>query len=213
LDRENTSAHFTFSVALSHAYSSSRAFRIQAALKTFFATCVRKSTAYFTWSGGASGAYPRISIFCHDAFQTFLAEYCSDPATHFTWAGGLPGCERVQNRQSKKQGDGYDVSAHGYLPRRSDIDTGSKVLALEFEWNLCRVTRNPNKCTFCEREGNEFIREQMLESRFPHHGGICENVVWRDRTPSTIDQPPSFKVGKANSVSIEHAETDVRLFG
>ena len=57
------------------------------------------------------------------------------------------------------------------------------------------------------------IREQLIEFRFPHHGGICENVVWRDQTPSTIDQPPSFKVGKANSVSIEHAETDVSLFG
>jgi hypothetical protein len=52
------------------------------------------------------------------------------------------------------------------------------------------------------------VRKQLLESRFPHHSGIRQNFVWRNRAPSAIDQPPSFKVGEANSIVIEHAKTD-----
>ena len=52
------------------------------------------------------------------------------------------------------------------------------------------------------------LREYLLEFRFPHYSGIGENLAWRNRPPSAINQPPSFKVGEANSVSIEHSEFD-----
>ena len=51
------------------------------------------------------------------------------------------------------------------------------------------------------------MRKHLLEFFFPHHGSIGENLAWRNRPPSAINQPPSFKVGEANSVSIEHSES------
>ena len=53
------------------------------------------------------------------------------------------------------------------------------------------------------------MREQLIESGFPHHSGIQEDLIRRDRAPDAIDQPPSLKARKANRVPIKHGKFDL----
>ena len=70
----------------------------------------------------------------------------------------------------------------------------------------------PFRSLDCRLEGfawkDRHLREHLPKSRFPHYGRIGEHLAWTNRPPGAINQPPSFKVGEANSVSIEHAEFD-----
>ena len=60
--------------------------------------------------------------------------------------------------------------------------------------------------SFTGKDGH--LREPLLEFCFSHYSRAGENFVERNRLPSAINQPPSLKVGKADSVSIEHSEFD-----
>lgn len=61
------------------------------------------------------------------------------------------------------------------------------------------------------------LGEQPFESRLSYLGSIQENLLWRNRPPGVVEEPPSFKFGKANSLLIENAKSDfnrnvLRLF-